>query len=278
MGFSLPSRLSQNLRPWPLDRGHLSWGSLPLQRTGRRESTSVRFPGSASLALPGWSASGSHPAGYGVARRFSQPLSDFCLSPPLCHFQADGTPGVRPFRGLFLPRSPGDSSPPACPPDVSPIGSAEPPFLGGDFPWARWTLPRMSRPAPFRRLQGFRLRGNRSASSRRFKASMTDLPLLGFLLLMVLNPRVVGPGSPARPSPLHEQWVRRQIHHPLRLTACHSRERTLCHQRALPSQGSSPPPPSPAWVTSQHGLIGHAPLRLEASCPLRDRATRFVLF
>jgi len=40
--------------------------------------------------------SGSHPAGYGVAHRFSQPLSDFFLSPPPRHFQAGGVHGVHP--------------------------------------------------------------------------------------------------------------------------------------------------------------------------------------
>jgi hypothetical protein len=47
------------------------------------------------------------------------------LHPPAI-FQAGGVPGVSPFRGFFPPRSPNGSSPPACPPDVSPLGRPYP--------------------------------------------------------------------------------------------------------------------------------------------------------
>lgn len=53
----------------------------------------VRFPG--SPGCPG-DAGGSLSASFGVARRFSQPLSDFFLSSPSHHFRVGGTPGVLP--------------------------------------------------------------------------------------------------------------------------------------------------------------------------------------
>jgi hypothetical protein len=46
----------------------------------------------------------------------------------------------------------------------------------------------MSRSAPLVVYRVFVRKVNRSASSARFKASMTDLPLLGFRLLMVFTP------------------------------------------------------------------------------------------
>jgi hypothetical protein len=71
--------------------------SSSLQRSRWRESTSrasclVGLPGDE----PGLSAGRSHLADYGVARRFSQPLSDFLFPLPSCHFQAGGAPGIRP--------------------------------------------------------------------------------------------------------------------------------------------------------------------------------------
>jgi hypothetical protein len=59
--------------------GHLSWGSMPLQRSGRRESTARRLPGRAPRCCRDC-ADGSHPVGYGAAHRFSQPRSG--LLPP----------------------------------------------------------------------------------------------------------------------------------------------------------------------------------------------------
>jgi len=76
-----------------------------------------------ALRLPGV-ADGSRTAGYGVARRFSQPLSDFFLSPPSRHFQAGGALGVPPYRGLVPPRSPDDSSSPAYPLGLCPADCA----------------------------------------------------------------------------------------------------------------------------------------------------------
>lgn len=103
--------LSRVPRHRHLCRQHLSWGSSSLQRIRRRESTSVRSPfanrfsgrlptpSSATPVLPEHSASRSHPASYGVAHRFSQPRSDFFLSPPSRHFQTGGVRGIHPTGG-----------------------------------------------------------------------------------------------------------------------------------------------------------------------------------
>jgi hypothetical protein len=79
-----------------LSTGGTSRGFLPLQRS-KEERVHVRpgCPGRLS-GFAGVSARGSHSADYGVAHRFSQPLSDFFLSPPPRHFQTGGVHGVRP--------------------------------------------------------------------------------------------------------------------------------------------------------------------------------------
>ena len=73
---------------------------------------------------------------------------------------------------------------------------------------------------------------------------MSDLPLLGLLLLMV-STRAVAQGF----RPMHRHRFAPAGLSPdlreLRLTACQPRERTLSPERAHPSQGSSPPPPPP---------------------------------
>jgi hypothetical protein len=71
---------------------------------------------------------------------------------------------------------------------------------------------------------------------------------------MVCTPAVGGDSSP-RPSSLHEQLVRRQTAHPLRLTACQSPGPALCHQSTVPSQGFSPSTASPVLGASWCGLI-----------------------
>jgi hypothetical protein len=106
--------------------------SCPFSAYGQRESTSFPVSRSGSPTISRReSTSRSHPAGYGAAHRFSQPLSGFFLSKPSCHFQTGCTPGVPPYRGLLLPRSPDDSSSPAYPPDVSPAGCAASVLGGG---------------------------------------------------------------------------------------------------------------------------------------------------
>jgi hypothetical protein len=105
--------------------GHLSWGFLPLQRSRRRESTSRRFP-SEPPGFAGVSAGRSHPTGYGAALRFSQPrsglLPPFAVLPFSDRWRSWGSA----LQGFLLSRSPDDSSPPACPLDVPPIGWPSP--------------------------------------------------------------------------------------------------------------------------------------------------------
>jgi len=94
-GSTLLHGPSRNLRARPLGSAHLSWGFVPLQRSRWREPTSRLVAQVEPPGCPG-SADESHPAGYGAAHRFSQPLSGFLRSPPSCHFQAGGALGVRP--------------------------------------------------------------------------------------------------------------------------------------------------------------------------------------
>jgi len=107
-----------------------------------------------------------------------------------------------PFRGLILPRSPDDSSPPDYPHDVSPAGRA-PPILGRGI--RRRDGRRLGCSGRLLdRLQGFPPRVSRSASPLHFHDAKTDLPLLGFHLLMVCTP-VTGGGSRPSTVELHEQ-------------------------------------------------------------------------
>ena len=123
-------------------------------------------PAGCPVELPGFA--GNPPTGPTLPT--TVPLTGFpnlsavlFLSPPSCHFQTGGVPGVPPFRGLFPPRSPGCSSPPDCPLDVPPMDCAVPVPRRGR-PRAHRPLPRILRRDAFRRLQGLRLRGDRSAS------------------------------------------------------------------------------------------------------------------
>jgi hypothetical protein len=184
-GVQLSFTASRMLHPRPLGRRHLSWGFVPLQRSREEESTSVRFPGSAASALPRFSTGRSHPAGYGVALRFSQPLGDLVPLPtvPPC-FRRVALLGLCPsgVRSCFAAPATRRRRRPL----LTFLPSARPcPHPRWGPPWARRTLPRMVRPVAFSRLQGLCPRNSRSASSTRVKASMTDLPLLGFHLLMV---------------------------------------------------------------------------------------------
>jgi hypothetical protein len=114
-------------------------GFGPLQRTGRRESTSLAATGyhlrgaRSRLGLPGFpreSTGGSQTTGYGAAHRFSQPLSDLLPLTTVLPFSGRWHSWGCPFRGFILLRSPDGSSPPVCPPDVSPLGWPAP-ILGG---------------------------------------------------------------------------------------------------------------------------------------------------
>jgi hypothetical protein len=161
LGFNPPSRYVPKSPPEASRPAGTSPGGLmPLQRSGRREPTARQLPGRAPRFCRD-STNESHPAGYGAAHRFSQPRSGFFLPPPSCHFQTGGALGVSPYRGLFLPRSPDDSSPPACPHDVSPFGWPSPVLGGGASGRAERRLGFTT--CAFGRLQGLCPRGSRSA-------------------------------------------------------------------------------------------------------------------
>jgi hypothetical protein len=101
MGFDPPSWLVPKSPPIVSRRGHLSWGSRrPFSARGgespRPAGSSTTSRSSVPDCSPGWCAGGSQAAGYGAARRFSQPLSGVFLSPPSHHFQMGGARGVLP--------------------------------------------------------------------------------------------------------------------------------------------------------------------------------------
>jgi len=108
VGFSSPSRpVSSPLPPAFLPAAPLMGFSCPYNASGGESPRLSKhrlffrrpMPGPASLVLPGWSADGSHSADYGAARRFSQPLSGFFLSPTSRHFQTGCVHGVYPTGG-----------------------------------------------------------------------------------------------------------------------------------------------------------------------------------
>lgn len=126
--FDSPLRYVPKPLPWPLGRGQLSWDFFPLQRIKQPESTSFRLTGRLPDSNPRTAAS-CPPAG--PTPPATVPLSGFLnlsatllLLLPSHHFQMGGAPGVVPFRGLLLSRSPSGSSPLACPLDVLPAGCA----------------------------------------------------------------------------------------------------------------------------------------------------------
>jgi len=99
-------------------------------------------------------------------------------------FQAGGARGVFPFRELFLPRSPDDSSPPACPLGVAPANWPFP-VLGGEVRGHLGRIPRLVRQKPLIAYRAFVLVEIDPRHRIRISVSMTDLSLLGFCLLMV---------------------------------------------------------------------------------------------
>jgi hypothetical protein len=126
LGFSPPSRCCPPSPP-PVSRleAPLLGFRAPSTHWEERVHVPIRLPG----GRPGFAGvyvRRSHPADYGVAHRFSQPLSDFFLSPPSHHFQVGGVRGVRPSGDSSSRRSPGDSSSPAYPRDVLPAGRTPP--------------------------------------------------------------------------------------------------------------------------------------------------------
>lgn len=165
LGFGPPSRYFPLFPPTVLRPGAPLLGFLV---PSAHQEEGVHGPTSCPAGHPRLyrdSADGSHPAGYGVAPRFSQPLGDLLPPSAALPFSDRWRSWDSLFRGSCLPRSPAGSSPPACPLDVSPAGRATPVLGRGASRHARRYLgwPGV---APFRRLQGVHLRGNRSASPR----------------------------------------------------------------------------------------------------------------
>jgi hypothetical protein len=98
-----------------------------------------------------------------------------------------------PFRGLILARSPGDSSSPAYPLDVAPAGCASPVLGGGIRGRDRRCLGDAN--GHLSRLQGLSSSCESVCVTSDFHPVVTDLPLLGFCLLMVYT-SAGGRGSP----------------------------------------------------------------------------------
>jgi hypothetical protein len=109
------------LRPRPLGREPLSWGSGPFDVRGLE---SPRPRSVAALWLPQGLTRGFCRCvpgiDYGAARRLSQPLSGVFLSPPSRHFQAGDVRGVLPSGVSSSLAAPVGSSPPGFPHDVPP--------------------------------------------------------------------------------------------------------------------------------------------------------------
>jgi len=175
--------MSRHPHPRPLGRGYLSWGFVPLQRFGWREST----PRSVALAgspVPRDSPTGPTPPTTVPLAGFLSLSAALFLSPPSCHFQTGGARGVSPFRGSCLPPSLGDSSSPTCPLDVPPADCATPVLGGGvcrlvdRYPGC---LGRASL-IVFRAFSRLEIGPRRRI---RLKFPRPTLPLLGFRLLMV---------------------------------------------------------------------------------------------
>jgi len=121
----------------------------------------------------------------------------FFLSPPSCHFQAGSALGVSPFRGFVLPRSPDDSSPSAYPLGLVPSDCASP-RPRRERPGASPRSPRIDRVAPLWPSGFLSSWKSVRVTKSRFNVSMTDLPLVGFDLLMVST--LASSGSRRAPS------------------------------------------------------------------------------
>lgn len=107
---------------------------MPLQRFGRRESTSRPVAQPSSPVVPGCLPTGPTLPATVPLSGFPNPSAVFFLSPTSRHFQAGCVLGVQHYRELILPRNPDGSSPPACPLDVPPSDCAVP-ILGGNIRW-----------------------------------------------------------------------------------------------------------------------------------------------
>jgi hypothetical protein len=124
----------------------LSWGVLPLQRSGRRESTARLLPDERP-GFAGLPSAGPTPQATVPLTGFLSLSAAFFLPPPSCHFQTGGAPGVRPS---------GSSSTHAAPTTrrrrhalLTFLPTAGlPPRPRWGYRRASWPSPRISGPAP----------------------------------------------------------------------------------------------------------------------------------
>ena len=135
LAFGPPTRYVPAVPPAVSRRRAPLLGFLPLQRSRRRESTPPRIAPRSS-PVPRDPRPGPTLAGTLPLAGFHNLSAAFFLSPPSHHFQMGDARGVLPSGGCASRRSPGDSSPPACPLDVVPVTCASP-FLGGVVTGAR---------------------------------------------------------------------------------------------------------------------------------------------
>lgn len=183
LGFDPLHGMSRSSRTQPLGHVPLSWGSFPYSASGSR----VHGLASCPARLPGLSPRDSASGPTRQLRRRSQVFSTSQRLLPLVAvppFSGGWRSWGSALQGFVLPRSPASSSLTACLLDVSPAGCAAP-ILGTGTPSGSRSGNLGCRCRVFFRLQGLRLRGNRSHQRATFNVPSTDLPLLGFHLLMV---------------------------------------------------------------------------------------------
>lgn len=164
LGFDPTTRLFPTAPPAASRPGAPLWGfPASLQRSRRREFTSRRLPGRAARFCRE-SIGRSHAADYGAVLGFPNLSTALFLSPPLHHFQMDDARGIYPSGDYSFHEAPEARRHRHALLTFLPRVALSP-FLGGDILGLTGRLPRMRRPGVFRRLQGLRLRENRSASS-----------------------------------------------------------------------------------------------------------------
>jgi len=151
LGFGPPLRYVPKSPPEASRLGHLSWGSLPLQRMRRRESTARRTDG--LPGCPGFRRQSHPPATVPLTGFRSPSAASSSLRRPAI-FRRVALLGFSPFRDFIRPHRPRDSSPPACPLDVPPVGWPLP-VLGGEASGRAASQPRFHWPAPFSVFRAF---------------------------------------------------------------------------------------------------------------------------
>lgn len=133
LGFNSPSQYVHNLRRRPLGQRHLSWGFFPLQCSRKKESTSLRPKSVGRLGgLPRDPQVVPKPPATVPLTGFSNLTAAIIPPSTTLSFSDRSHSWGSPFRDLFLPHSPGNSSSPECPLHVPPANQAYPP-LGGNL-------------------------------------------------------------------------------------------------------------------------------------------------